>query len=352
MSWEALMSFNIESGLFGLGCSDYHAVLGVPVDAEPKDIRKKYLRLAQRLHPDSSSRESETDRKRAADLLSKLVNPAYEELSKEKKFNEHLVVLRLKGQQALNQQETVVLQSEEARSLASAYGELDSAYRQAVKRLADDQYTHLDKTEELTGRISELNLVYLMRKAGKGEFPSPTTTTQQRSPAATASSGDSSSPPATTSPPRPAPTQPPTKAPQSRESVLASYLRRAQEFETKQDYPGAVKELRDALQIAPRNGTIHSRLGAVYLRANQPTMAKIHFRKALELNPQDAIAQEGLRRVDPAAAAAASAQAAKPDPKATKPTPGKAAPKGKPSPKGKPESGGGGLFGLFGGKKK
>ncbi len=335
------MSFNLESGLFGLGCSDYHAVLGVPVDADPKDIRKKYLRLAQRLHPDSSAQESEGDRKRAAEFLSKLVNPAYEELSKEKKFNEHLIVLKLTGQQALNQQETILLQSDEARSLASTYGELDSAYRQAVKRLAEKQYTHLDKTEEITGQISELNLVYLMRKAGKGEFPTPVAPT----PARTAETSTATASPSSATAARPAPApQPSAKAPPSRESVLDSYLRRAQEFETKQDYPSAVKELRDALQMAPKNGSIHSRLGAVYLRANQPTMAKIHFRKALELNPKDAAAEEGLRRVDPTFAAA-SAQAAKADPKAAKPTPGK------PAPKGKPESGGG-LFGLFGGKKK
>jgi curved DNA-binding protein CbpA len=344
------MSFNLESGLFSLGCSDYHAVLGVPVDADPKDIRKKYLRLAQRLHPDSSGRESEENRKRAVEFLSKLVNPAYEELSKEKKFNEHLVVLKLKGQQALNQQETVVLRSDEARSLASTHGELDSAYRQSVKRLAEEQYAHLDKVEEITGRISELNLVYLMRKAGKGEFPAPVITSQAR-PAATNSASSSNTAAAAGTPPTPPP--PPAKAPASRESVLASYLRRAQEFETKQDYPSAVKELRDALQIAPRNGSIHSRLGVVYLRANQPTMAKIHFRKALELNPQDAAAEEGLRRVDPAFAAA-SAQAAKTDPKAAKPTPDKPASKGKPAPKGKPgkPESDGGLFGLFGGKKK
>lgn len=341
------MSFNLESGLFGLGCSDYHAVLGVPVDADPKDIRKKYLLLAQRLHPDSSGRNSEGDRKRAAEFLSKLVNPAYEELSKEKKFNEHLVVLKLKGQQALNQQETILLQSDEARSLASAYGDLDSAYRQAVKRLAEEQYTHLDKTEEITGQISELNLVYLMRKAGKGEFPVPAATSPA-SPTTTHSPHNTATTPSPAAGARPAPApQPSAKAPPSRESVLASYLRRAEEFETKQDYPNAVKELRDALQIAPKNGSIHSRLGVVYLRANQPTMAKIHFRKALELNPKDAAAEEGLRRVDPTFAAA-NAQAAKADPKAAKPSPGKPASKGKP---GKPESGGG-LFGLFGGKKK
>ncbi len=332
------MSFTIQSGLFGLDFTDHHAILGVPVDAEPKDMRKKYLKLAQRLHPDSCAKSGEEERKRAEEFLSKLVNPSYEKLSKEKNYTEYILLLKLKGQQALRQQETVVLSGEEARKLAAApMGDIDTAYRKAVKELAEQQYSHLERTLVLTGRISELNLVYLMRKAGKGEFP--TAVSQRPADAATAtSSGKQGAAP-----------QSIPKTPATREAVLTSYLRRAQELEARKNYPGAIKELRDALQIAPKNGTIHCRLGAVYLQSNQSTMAKIHFRKALELNPQDATAQEGLRRADPAAASSGAAQPAgakgKIDPNAAK---SKAV---KPDPKGKPQSGGG-LFGLFGGKKK
>lgn len=332
------MSFKIEQGLFNLDFTDYHAILGVPVDADPKEIRKHYLKLARRLHPDSCVKESEEDRKRAAEFLSKLVNPAYEQLSNEKNYTEYLLLLKLKGQQALRQQETIMLGSELARRLASEPGEIDNAYRSAIRDLAEMQYQHLDQTAVLTGQISELNLIYLMRKATKGDFAPGAPAAR---PAASASPASSST--ASTSASPAAARQPQPKPPQTRESILAAYLRRAQEFEGKQDYTSALKELRDALQLHPTNPVTHSRLGVVYLKANQPTMAKIHFRKALELNPQDAIAQEGLRRVDPTAAQQAQAKGAKaPDPKAAKP-----------GAKGgdKPQSGGG-LFGLFGGKKK
>lgn len=81
-------------------------------------------------------------------------------------------------------------------------------------------------------------------------------------------------------------------------------------------------------------------MGMIYLKQKQGTMAKIHFNKALQLNPQDTMAQEGkqqLERSHPdSTATAANAKAA---PKAT--------PAKKPD-----DKAGGGLFGLFGGKKK
>jgi curved DNA-binding protein CbpA len=325
------MSIKIESGLFNLDFIDHHAILGIPVDVDPKEIRKQYLKLARRLHPDSCAKESEADRQRASEILAKLVNPAYEQLSQEKNFNEYAVLLKLKGQQALRQQETVLLSSDAARRLAGATGEIDTAYRTAVQQLAEQQYQQLDQALQITGQISELNLIYLMRKASKGDM-SPTSGT-----AATKTSAS----PKTGSAPAISPSQssgPPTKA-----SILSSYLRRAQEYESKQDFTNAVRELRDALKIDPNNSTVHSRLGVVYLRSNQATMAKVHFRKALELNPQDATAMEGMRRVDPGSNTSA---ASKPDPKATKDSPTA----GKPASKDKPESGGG-LFGLFGKKK-
>jgi curved DNA-binding protein CbpA len=320
------MSFKIEQGLFNLDFVDYHAILGVPVDAEIKDIRKRYLGIARRLHPDSGTADTEADRQRAAEYLSKLVNPAYEKLAQEKNYTEYIVLLRLKGQQALKQQETVVLTSDSARQVAAA-GDFENTYKAALRELSDKQYQQLDKSLEIIGLISELNLVYLMRKESRGEAVG-----QVRKPA----------PDATSKPTRStaAPKAPAAAAPPSRETLIAAYLRRAQEFETKQDFPRAILELRDALKMDPTNSTCHSRLGVIYLKTNQATMAKIHFNKALELNPQDAVALEGKRRVEgPNAKSAAS----KPDAKG-----GKSASKGGQS----DTKGGGGLFGLFGNKKK
>jgi preprotein translocase subunit Sec63 len=47
------MSWKIDRGLFKYDFIDYHAILCVSVDADVKDIRKRYLKIARRLHPDS-----------------------------------------------------------------------------------------------------------------------------------------------------------------------------------------------------------------------------------------------------------------------------------------------------------
>ena len=77
------MSFKFDSGLFQFDFTDHHAVLGVSVDADIKEIRKRYIKIARRLHPDSCTAESKADKERANQLLSKLVNPAYEKFSHE-----------------------------------------------------------------------------------------------------------------------------------------------------------------------------------------------------------------------------------------------------------------------------
>lgn len=335
------MSFKFEQGLFSLDFIDYHAILGIPVDAEVKDMRKRYLMIARRLHPDSCATEHEGDRQQAAEFLSKLVNPAYEKLSQEKNYVEHGILLRLKGQQALKQQDTVVLTSDCARRLAAA-SDLDTSYRAALRELSEKQYQRLEQSLELIGQISELNMVYLMRKESRGESihpPKPLNSEHSSTPTAARSTAAS-------------PAAKPVPAPATRESVIAAYLRRAQEFESKQDFPRAIQELRDALKIEATNSDCHSRLGLIYVRTNQMTMAKIHFNKALELNPQDAVALEGKQRIETPNGKGA---ARKPDVKGGKPDPkAKVNPKGKPGSKsGKPDAkGGGGLFGLFGTKKK
>jgi curved DNA-binding protein CbpA len=315
------MSLKIEQGLFSLDFTDYHAILGVPVDADLKDIRKGYLKVARRLHPDSCAQDVESDRQRAAELLSKMVNPAYEKLSQERNYSEYCVLLRIKGQQALKQQETVLLIGEPARKLAAS-NDIDNFYRLTLSKLADQQYENLAQTLELTGQISEMNLVYLMRKEGRGELclGKKTAGAAAAKPAIEAS----------------------TVPVQSTTTLVSAYLRRAQEFEKKQDYSRVLLELRDATRIDPTNSICHSRLGEVYLKTNQATMAKIHFTKALELNPRDEAALAGMKKMEGSAGVTGTVgkKSGKVDFKAV-PKNGKVDPK--------PE---GGLFGLFGGKKK
>jgi curved DNA-binding protein CbpA len=313
----------IEQGLFNLDFTDYHAILGVPVDADMKEIRKGYLKIARRLHPDSCAKDEESDRQRAAEFLSKMVNPAYEKLSQEKNYNEYCVLLRIKGQQALKQQETVLLISDPARKLAAA-SEIDHTYRTILQDIAEKQYEQLAQTLDLTGQISEMNLVYLMRKEGRGDL------NLGKKPAGGSATAASAAAPSPSAP-----------IVSSTDSLVSAYLKRAQEFEKKQDYPRVVLELREAIRIDPTNSVGHSRLGEIYLKTNQATMAKIHFSKALELNPKDEAAQAGMKKLG----AGSAAPAGKVDPKKVDPK-GKATPKsGKVDPK--PQ---GGLFGLFGKK--
>lgn len=327
------MSFQIDRGLFQLDFADHHAVLGVPIDADTQTIRKRYLKVARRLHPDSFASESEEDKQWASQFLSKLVNPAWEQLSQEKERVEYDLLLKLKGQQASRQSGCELSNLGKELSIAS---NPDHFYHSSLKGLADRQYENLEQVLEITGQISELNMIYLMRKEGQ----STVGTSESKKAIYTGSNLPDSS----QSSARP-PTRPAMQSQAHRETIADQYCRRAEEYAAKNNFAQAVLELRDALQSEPRHSRCHALLGMVYLRQNQATMAKIHFNKALEIDPENALAKEGKQRLEQvqqgsktSSAAPTSAKVPSQKP-ATKPN--------KPS-----DQSGGGLFGLFGGKKK
>ncbi|MEM9215094.1 MAG: tetratricopeptide repeat protein [Cyanobacteria bacterium P01_F01_bin.150] len=336
------MALKIERGLFSNDFTDHHAVLGVAVDASPKDIRKRYLKIARRLHPDSSAIKTEAERQLANELLSKLVNPAYEKLTQEKDQAEYALLLKLKGKQACQQQETISLTTDGARQLAGT-NNFASSYNSSLTTLSGKQYDSLAETIDIIGEISELNLVYLMKQAqdgGPAPRPTPSPPSQpNEEPESTATSTTSAT--AKKTPPIRTPGRKPT-----RQEILDRYLERARSHESLGKFPEAIREMREALKFEPKSSECHSRLGAIYLRNKQPTMAKVHFNQALKLNPRDEIAQAGLRRLG--SNTVINAQGKKGSAKRSdKASSGKKAVKAK----GKDKSGGG-LFGLFGGKKK
>ncbi len=337
------MSFKIETGLFLLDeFTDCHAILGVPVEADAKVIRKRYLKVAQRLHPDSFIDCSEEEKELATQIFSKMVGPAYNTLCKDRERKEYLLVIGLKGKQGLQQRTSIAGFCNLARQLGSS-NNVQADYTKAVEELSELQYEDLSKSIQITGYLSELNLVYLMRReagdqkvAPARSTPTPTTTATTASPPSTPAAGPTpSNATSATSPP-----------PAAKPTIVEGYLRRAEEYMAKNAFAQAILELRDALNMAPKDSRCHSLMGMVYLKQNQLTMAKVSIKRALELNPQDSNALKvklQLERLgqslDPKSPPAAGTKQ-KPSPSASK-NPNKG-------------SGGSGGFlgGLFGGKKK
>ncbi|MEA5578624.1 J domain-containing protein [Anabaena sp. UHCC 0451] len=309
------MSFKIDGGLFKYDFIDYHAVLCVAVDADAKEIRKRYLQIARRLHPDSSAVSKTTDKDIANELLSKLVNPAYEKLSVERNRAEYTVVLSQIGKRLAQESTEISLKSEVAKELVIAPN-VDLLYKNAIAKIAETQFSELKQTPEFIAQISELNLVYLMRRAGRLMTTSPSV----QQPAVNSS--------------KPSPPSAPRE-----DSPVEQYLRRAQTLIENNQFAPAKVELQDALKLEPKNSRSHSLMAMLFLRQNQLKMAKIHFDNALKLDPNDKLALEWKPKVDKVLGNQSGTNQVN-----------KSADNGDTQPD---KSGSGGLFGgLFGGKKK
>jgi tetratricopeptide (TPR) repeat protein len=338
------MPFQINQGLAKFEFTDHYAILGVPIGASAGEIRKRYLKIAKNLHPDS--REEDKDKQLASELFSKLVNPAYKVLSNDKDRVEYEVVLDLVGERLAVDKATIQLEFDLSRQLNKA-ANADAFYKQAMEKIAEQQYVALQETEQLVGQCSELNLVYLIRrKGGYVALPESSVSplaTGTRPPVTSGTSSTTSVRSTGTRPPGTVPpgyvatgnSQPlhqPTATTPPADQYVNQYYRRAEEFLIKNGFQAAIKELRDALKLDPQNSRCHSLMGTVYLRQNQLTMAKVHFTQALKFDPNNAAAKQGKAEVE------------KQEQKTQKSKPQAQAPPAKPETRG--------LFGLFGNKKK
>ena len=310
------MPLKIDSGLFTYDFVDHHAILCVPVDAEFKEIRNRYLQVARMLHPDSCLTMNESEKEIANQLLAKLVNPAYEKFSVERNRAEYLFILSQMGKRFAQEPGSIRLKTESGRQLLAAPN-VSMAYKQAIAKIAKTQFSDLQQVHKIIAEVSELNLVYLMRVAGQSMNKSASSQPQSSAP---------NLPPTPTPPPK-------------EESIVEQYLRRAQVLLEKNQLSQAKVELQDALKLEPRNSRCHSLIAMVYVRQNQLKMAKVHFDNALKLNPNDQIALEWKPKVDKALGITTSGSQGTSASKTEEKQPDK--------------SGKGGLFGgLFGGKKK
>ena len=285
------MSFALKNGLFKLNITDYHAILGVPLNADTKQIRFQYLKIAQKLHPDTC--KADRDRKKlASDLLSKLVNPAYKKLSQKNSYAEYQLVLTQIGNRLAEEAERVTIASETAKELLNSGNKLELVYNKLVKNIAKEQYKSLDEATTYIARLSELNLVYLMLTQGK------TTKKETSAPAKTVKSPSEPKVKSSTNNNNSRPDSQENNDELISKSRIDSFIRRAQEYMEKNSIAMAISELRGALKIDPNHSTCHGLLGKAYLQQNQPTMAKVHMNKAWNANPKDPVAIECKKLLD------------------------------------------------------
>ncbi|MEO0948127.1 MAG: DnaJ domain-containing protein [Cyanobacteria bacterium J06641_5] len=294
----------VKCGLFLYDCEDYHAVLGLPVDAPQAAIRERYLQVTRQLHPDRRKLQRPEDGPIADKLLAKLVNPAYETLFKNKeRRTEHKFILDATAKRLAAEGNPPPLKNATAQKLAQAGRDLEVRYRSTLKELSDRLYEDVNQTTTLIGELSELNLIYIFRQALEGrsatgktsttatgaDAAQPTATSRETAPnsgattSATARVPTSESSPSAATPPREA-------VPSEQErlgAMVAPYLQRARASIQSKSYAQAVLELRDALALDPKSATSHGLLGYAYLRQNQIGMARVHTRKALQLDAKE-----------------------------------------------------------------
>ncbi len=153
------MTFPIYQGLFQYDLMDHFAILGVSIDAEQEEIRERYLKIAYKLHPDTCRTHTPDEKEQAHQLLSKLVNPAYEHLGRDLSREEFRLVLAQMGKAMGRDLSKITISSEPARKLAQSSANYELAYQKILQSLAIDQYTALENTYQKIGQLSELNLV-------------------------------------------------------------------------------------------------------------------------------------------------------------------------------------------------
>ncbi|MEA5533170.1 J domain-containing protein [Crocosphaera sp. XPORK-15E] len=271
------MSFPVEQGLFKYDVTDHYAILGVPLDADSRQIRQRYLKIAYILHPDTCRGKTEKEKNRANKILSKLVNPAYEQLSKDRSRSEYLLILSQMGQNLAKELSSITIATDEAQKLIQTSQNAELTYHKLLLPLIASEYNDLEQVFNKIAQISELNLIYLMIKQGE----------QIKAKARQK--------------PKAKPTPPPTKTEtKDQVSAIASSVKRAQDYIKRNNTSQAIIELREILKKEPNNSSCHGLLGLAYIKENQLTMAKVHINKARKVNPQDPIVIEAKEALDKA----------------------------------------------------
>jgi tetratricopeptide (TPR) repeat protein len=271
------MNFKPSKGLFQFDFNDQHAILGVAVDSDAGAIRNRYKEIARLMHPDSSSWSTSNERELAVKLFSNLITHAYGNLSRATLLQEQQIMLELMGKRLVSEASKIDISSRAAQQLfQKSTADLHQSYTELLQELAAQQYRQLEQSVDITGQISELNMIYLLRKQNQTIRPSSSST------------GDTSVVADPTENIVQTSTTPVEVAADVSKAVgQKNSMRRADEYINMRNWAKANVELREVLKSEPNNAQAHAQLAIVYTRQNQATMAKMHMNKALQIAPDD-----------------------------------------------------------------
>ena len=262
---------------------DPYAVLGVPVTADPQRIMKRYRTVAKLLHPDRYGLADPVTRDWVTQVLARVVNPAYGKIKDDLGQREILALVRLQALKSLK--DGVPVHSDIARSLRQqAVQNTEIFYEQQVSRIAEDMYSVPAELGDRIQSLLELNSVYLQIKQGEQQ-PLRQRRTGLMSPPASA----------------PLPADRPAAA-NANHGPLSSGLGvpnhyaqrhydRAKHYAQNADWKDAIQELKDAIRLDPNCSNYHALMGFIHLKQEQMGMARVYFKQALKLNPEDKLAK-------------------------------------------------------------
>lgn len=259
------MSFQLDRGLFQFDFTDRHAILGVGINTKEVDIRARYQAVARLLHPDSGNWKTDADRQLAVQLFSRLVTHAYGTLSRASQREEHTMMLELIGKRLVEEGNKIQITAPVCQQLYQSGDDFELVYDRLLTEIVAKQYQSLAESVDVINQISELNLVYLLRK----QLQSVRSTPPSASNGAVAGTGKGT-----------------TGSEPSKTSSVEGALRRAEDYLSKKNWTYAIQELRDSISTEPGNARAHALLGLAYLRQQQTTMAKLSINKAFQLDPK------------------------------------------------------------------
>ena len=352
-------TFRIDRGIGQYDFNDYYAVLGLPITAHSSVVRKRYLLIAKSLHPDVHGR-SPSEKEVSTQYLSKLVNPAYNVLSQERERTEYSALLKLLGKRMIKRNQKFLPQSNIAKRYLTSSPDVN--YEETIREISKVQYEDLGQILEKISILSELNLVYILLQEGYKPAPSPQsvndpyksniakpagddtdiTTNQTRvndtgvnktSSAYSSSAGGSyqmrsdaqaslrnnnmSNAAANTSAKNTNNSSNNNQTSNKNADTAGSanqHIRQAEIYVSQKLWSSALNELRGAMQVDCNNSKCHALLGFVYMNQKLSGMAKVSFKQALKLNPDEPIAKQYIDQVS--GTNAGGSNASKPDAKA------------------------------------